>query len=140
MVNEKQTPTRRPSPQASQMREKQYDEETVELPQKFEFLAYFFQTTDKIAKDGPLPLKTAKTIPALVSEKAQKCDLDTGARRLARRAEQAVRKPANLNDCSMEPNPATPLQAPGTWARENDIKAQTCCRAAVAFTSGLDTA
>ncbi|WP_421873511.1 hypothetical protein [Pararhizobium sp.] len=96
---------------------------TDEGIQKFEILALFFNNARKSACRTKTSENAGKTIPALVSEKAQ-----AGVRKVRRtaisaRSHRKDRRHDILNDCSMAPAPATSLQAPGTWARENRITA-----------------
>ncbi|WP_156373749.1 MULTISPECIES: hypothetical protein [unclassified Rhizobium] len=71
-MNEKQTPPLQPAFTASQIREKPGKHETHQNPQKFEFPADFFRSPEKSVEHMDLPPEQERTIPPIVSRKAQK--------------------------------------------------------------------
>jgi hypothetical protein len=123
MVNEKETPTLEGLCRPSQMCESVRMKETDEGIQKFEIPALFLHGNRKLADCAKTAKNTGQTIRPLVSEKAQ-----TNRRKHTRTGVASSNHGKHstksiLNDCSMAPAPASSLQAPATWARENRITA-----------------
>jgi len=123
MVNEKETASQQDPRRPSQICESACMKKTDEDIQKFEILALFFNKARKSACRTKTAENAGKTIPALVSEKAQADVREVQRTAISTRNHRKDRRDKILNDCSMAPALTTSLQAPGTWARENRITA-----------------